>query len=128
MEWLKTIHVSSVALSFFGFFLRGIWMLVDSQMLQKKWVKILPHFIDAILLISATGLLYVLQWSIFDKNWLLTKIAVLFIYIGLGMLALKPGRPKAIRGSAWGAALLVYIYMVSVALTKSSYGFIEWLL
>ena len=61
MEWIKVIHVSCVFLSFCGFFIRGIWMLSGSELLQKRWVKIAPHIIDTTLLASALLMLFVFQ-------------------------------------------------------------------
>ena len=123
MDWLKLIHVSCVVLSFSGFFLRGVWMLSDSIMLQKRWVKIFPHIVDTTLLSSALIMLYTRQWSVLDHQWLQVKILALLVYIGLGMLALKPGRSKVVRSAAWLAGLLVFVFIVSVAFTKSVSGF-----
>jgi len=123
MEWIKSIHISCVILSFSSFFLRGIWMLFSSSMLHRKWVKTVPHVFDATLLLSALLMLYILKWSVLDYQWLQVKIAALLVYIGLGMLALKPGRPKRIKFLAWLSAMLVFLYIVSVATTKSVYGF-----
>ena len=33
---VKQIHLISVALSFLGFFLRGVWMMTDSPLLTAK--------------------------------------------------------------------------------------------
>ncbi len=126
MDWFKVIHISCVVLSFSGFFLRGVWMLSDSIMLQKKWVKISPHIIDTTLLGSAFIMLYTRQWSVLDHQWLQVKILALLLYIGLGMLALKPGRSKAVRVGAWVAGLLVFAFIVSVAFTKSVSGFLTY--
>ena len=123
MEWLKTLHVTCVVLSFSGFFIRGLWMLTAPDKLQNKWVKTVPHIVDAVLLSSALLMLFQLQLSIFENNWLIAKISALAIYILLGMLALKPGRPKLIRGIAWVSGMIIFIYIVSVALTKSVAGF-----
>ena len=54
--------------------------------------------------------------------WLVAKIAGLLLYIGLGMLALRPGRPLALRIAAWVAALLCFGWIVSVAITKQPLG------
>jgi len=37
MENVKIIHVTFVALSFAGFFIRGLWMLKDSALLRQRW-------------------------------------------------------------------------------------------
>ena len=123
MQWVKLLHVSCVTLSFFGFFLRGIWMISGSDLLQKKWVKTLPHVVDATLLTSALIMLYVYQWSVLEHYWLQVKIVALLVYIGLGMLALKPGRSKWVRFAAWVAGLVVFLFIVSVALSRSVFGF-----
>ena len=128
MEWLKLVHVSCVILSFSGFFVRGLWVLLDSHMLQKQWVKILPHIVDSMLLASAVLMLMALHLSVFEHNWLIAKILALLIYIALGMLALNPGRSKVVRGMSWVAGLMVFLYIVSVALTKSPVGFINYYL
>ena len=126
MEWLKPVHITCAVLSFSGFFLRGLWMLQDSSLLNQRWVKIFPHVIDTLLLASALMMLYVLHLSVIENSWLLAKIGALLVYIALGMLALKYGKTKQVRGVAWGAGLLVFMYIVSVALTKSILGFIYW--
>jgi uncharacterized membrane protein SirB2 len=124
MEWLKPLHISCVALSFCGFFLRGVWMLRGSAWLHNKWVKRLPHVVDTGLLVSALSMLYVMQWSVLDHPWLQVKIVALLVYIGLGTLALKPGRSLGVRVAAWMIGLLVFLFIVSVALTKSVSGFV----
>jgi len=43
------------------------------------------------------------------------------------MLALKPGRSAPIRSAAFGAALITFLYIVSVAITKDPAGLIAWL-
>jgi len=123
MEWVKSIHISCVILSFSGFFIRGIWMMLGSSLLYKKWVKTLPHVVDATLLLSALLMLYIMQWSVLDYQWLQVKIGALLVYIWLGMLALKPGRPKRIRFVAWLSGLIVFLFIVSVAINKSVFGF-----
>ena len=125
MEWIKVIHVSCVFLSFCGFFIRGIWMLSGSELLQKRWVKIAPHIIDTTLLASALLMLFVFQWSVFEQEWLQVKIGLLITYIGLGMVALKLGRTLIIRIVAWLTGLLVFLFIVLVAITKSVSGFIS---
>ena len=47
----------------------------------------------------------------------------LVAYVVLGSIALKRGRTEAARGIAFVAALAVFGYIVSVAITKSPKGF-----
>jgi uncharacterized membrane protein SirB2 len=123
--FLKLIHVTCAFVSFAGFALRGYWMVVGNPLLQHRVAKVLPHVIDTLLLGSALSLLMVLQLSPLTQPWLSAKIIALFVYIGLGMVALRFGRSKRTRVSAWLLALLTAGYMVSVAYSKSPLGFLQ---
>ena len=121
---VKTIHQSAVALSFAGFFARGLGALGGAAWVRARPAKTLPHLVDSVLLLSALWLAWTLRLNPAGAPWLLAKIVGLVAYIGLGMVALKDGRPLALRATAWLAALLVFVYIVSVALTKSPLGFL----
>ena len=120
MDLIKTIHITCALLSISGFIIRGVWMMQQSILLQKKVVKILPHIIDTFLLLSALILAINLSVNPFEQFWLLSKIIALFAYIGLGMVALRFGKTLLQRKLAWVAAIGVFIYIVLVALTKQS--------
>ena len=122
METVKTVHVTFVALSFAGFFIRGIWMLKDSPLLQQKWVRISPQVVDTVLLVSAIILAVQLRMSPMEQPWLLAKIIALLAYIAVGLVALRLGRSKGIRLVAWLLGLVIFLYIVSVALSKSVLG------
>jgi len=119
MEIVKTIHVICALLTISGFIGRGLLMIKGSPLLMARWVKVSPHLIDTILLISAILLASQWGWSALQMPWLLAKIGALLVYIALGTLALRPGRPQSIRISAWLAAILTFTYIVSVAVTKN---------
>ena len=114
----KDIHVASVIVTFFLFFIRGVWMIADSNISQRKWTRRLPPVIDTILLASAIVLSVSIRQYPFVHDWLTAKVVALFIYIGLGLLALTYGKTKTIRVSAWIAAQLCFIYIVAVATTN----------
>jgi uncharacterized membrane protein SirB2 len=124
---VKVIHQTAVVLSFSGFFARGLGALQGAQWVRGRLVRTLPHVIDTALLASAIGLAWMLHLDPLATPWLSAKILGLLTYIGLGMLALKPGRPPRTRAAAWVAALLVFAYIVSVAITKNPAGPIAWL-
>ncbi len=124
---VKSLHMTCAALSFTGFFLRGLWMLQQSTRLQQRWVKTLPHIIDALLLGSAIVLAVGLHFSPLHHPWLATKIVALLLYIGLGMVALRFGSTLRVRGIAWVLALLTFVHIVGVAITKSPLGYFSHL-
>jgi uncharacterized membrane protein SirB2 len=119
---LKLVHQTAVALSIGGFFARGVAALRGAAWVRSRMARTLPHVVDTVLLASAIALAWMLRLSPLDTPWLAAKIVGLLAYIGLGMLALRPGRPTSVRATAWVAALLVFAYIVSVALTKDPAG------
>lgn len=117
---LKAVHVSCVIASYTLFFVRGVWMIGDSALLKRRWVKIVPHVIDTVLLVSAVVLAVTIRQYPLVAPWLTAKVLGLVAYIGLGMIALRRGRSKRMRVAMWIAAQLVFFYIVAVALTKSA--------
>ena len=122
---LKHIHSSCAAISFVLFILRGIWSFNGSPIMRQHWVKIVPHIVDTLLLASALGLVITIQQYPFIDAWLTAKFFGLVMYILLGSIALKHGRNKAIRISAWLAALAVFAYIVLVAVKHNPLPFIH---
>ncbi len=122
----KHIHLAFVALSLLGFVVRGIWMMKDSPLLQAKLTKILPHVIDTVLLVSAVILAVQLGFKPGEQPWLQAKIIGLLFYILLGVVALKPRYPKPMRIGAWIAALGVFAFIASAAVSKSAWGFLAF--
>jgi uncharacterized membrane protein SirB2 len=122
MGLVKTVHVICVLLSFAGFFVRGVWMLRDSELLRRRWVRITPQAVDTLLLVSAIVLAIQLRLSPMEQPWLMAKIIALVVYIGVGLVALKLGRSKQVRLYAWLLGLLLFGYIISVAVTKSAMG------
>jgi uncharacterized membrane protein SirB2 len=121
---LKHFHMTCAALSGSFFLVRGTWMLVGSPLLQRGWVKTLPHLIDSLLLASA---LWLAMWSHQypgPQPWLTAKLVALVAYILLGSVALKYGRTKAARALAYAGALAIFGYIVTVAVTKNALFFL----
>jgi uncharacterized membrane protein SirB2 len=122
---LKALHVGCVITSYSLFVLRGVWMLRGSALLQRRWVKIVPHVVDTLLLTSAILLALTIRQYPFVASWLTAKVIGLVLYIALGTIALKRGRTLTIRASAWIAAQLVFFYIVAVAVTHTPAPFLR---
>jgi uncharacterized membrane protein SirB2 len=115
---IKHLHMGCAGLSIAMFLLRGTWMLQGSTMLQRRWVKIVPHLVDTVLLGSAVTLAVISQQYPFAQPWLGAKVVALVLYIILGTIALKRGRTLRIRAIAFGAAIATFAYIVMVAVTR----------
>ena len=112
--------MASAAASISLFLLRGMWMLNDQLALRGRWVRIVPHVIDTILLASAIAMVVMSQQYPFYASWLTAKVLALLVYIGLGMVALKRGKTKRVRAVAFVGAVATFAYIVGVAVTRSA--------
>lgn len=122
---LKPFHLATIAVTLTLFLLRGAWMMADSPRLQARWVRIVPHVNDTLLLASGFSLAVLLGQYPLVNGWLTAKFFALILYIVLGTVALKRGRTKGTRIAAWVAALLVFGYMVAVAVTHDPFPFLQ---
>jgi uncharacterized membrane protein SirB2 len=123
--FLKNLHLTTIAVTLTLFVLRGAWMMMDSSLLQARWVRIVPHLNDALLLASGISLAVLMQQYPLIHGWLTAKFLALLLYIVLGTVALKRGKTKTRRIAAWLAALLIFGYMVAVAVAHDPFPFLQ---
>lgn len=116
---LKLIHQASATVSIVGFILRGGLMLKDSGLLQRRWMRTWPHVIDTLLLASGLWMAINLHLHPGNSSWLGAKLVALLIYIGFGFVALRLGRKRHIRITAFIAAIGCFAYIGLVAVNKS---------
>ena len=102
-------------------------MLQESELLQKKLVRIAPHIIDTVLLLAAIALVVLSEQYPITHPWLTVKVLALVAYIVLGVFALKRGKTKTARVIYLIAAITTFGFMVSVALTRNALGFLSYL-
>lgn len=114
---LKAVHTGSVAASYALFVVRGIWMIARPQLLERTWVRVVPHVVDTMLLASAIALAITIRQYPFVANWLTAKVLALVLYVALGTIALRGAKSKRVRVAAWLAAQIVFGYIIAVALT-----------
>jgi len=110
---LKFLHVGIVIVSVSGFMLRSVWMLLGSPLLERRWVRIVPHFVDTALFASGLALAFSQQINPADHPWFAVKLIAIVVYILAGIVALRTGRSRATRigalfialaAAAWAAA------------------------
>jgi uncharacterized membrane protein SirB2 len=122
---LKQLHLATIAVTLALFILRGAWMIADSPRLHARWVRIVPHVNDTLLLASGISLAVLIQQYPLVHGWLTAKFLALILYILLGTVAIKRGKTRGQRIAAWFAALLVFGYMASVAVTHDPFPFLQ---
>jgi uncharacterized membrane protein SirB2 len=120
---LKHAHLFALGLSFLVFFVRGLLMMRESNLLNHRALLIGPHIINLLLIASGIALAVSLQLSPSEQPWLLVKIVALFVYIGLGVMTFK--HPKMmVRKVLWISALFVFAFIVSIAKSRNPLGFL----
>lgn len=124
---LKAIHVFCAYTTGLGFLLRGILAILQSPVIKHRAMKVLPHIIDTVLLVS--GVVMAITWFSLPvtQYWLIAKISALLLYILFGLLMLRWGVNSRRRWLGLIGGLLVYGYIVGVAHSKSALSFISLL-
>ncbi|HEY0939721.1 MAG TPA: SirB2 family protein [Steroidobacter sp.] len=112
---IKMVHVAAVIASGSLFLLRGAALHAGMTWVMAAPLRYLSYAIDTTLLTAALMLATVLHQYPFVHSWLTVKVLLLVVYIGLGSFALKRGSTRKTRVLCWLAALLVYVFIISVA-------------
>lgn len=112
---IKWAHICAVIASGALFTLRGAGVLAGARWPMWAPLRYLTYTVDTVLLTAALMLVTILHQYPFVQAWLTVKVLLLVVYIVLGTFALK--RARTPRGRAWcyGAALAVFLFIVSVA-------------
>lgn len=111
----KHLHVTLAVISIVFFVIRAWWSVSESTLLKAKFVRIAPHVIDALLLLFGVLLAFMLGAL---PGWLIAKLIGLIVYIAVGTIAIKRGKTPATRAIAAVVAVIVFLYIVGVAITK----------
>jgi len=119
---LRHAHRTFATLSIIGFGARWLGVLGARAWTQRRTANTLPHIIDTLLLASALTMAYGAGFTPENAPWMTTKIILLLVYIGLGVVALRPAQPRPRRLVAGIAAILVFAHIVAVAFTKQPLG------
>ncbi len=112
---LKHLHLTLVVLSGLGFALRGYLKLALEWPLDHPMVRLGPHLLDTLLLISGVGLWWATQYSLL--SWFGAKMLLVLVYIILGIMAFRiRNRPKAIL--IYLLALLCFLTIAALAMHR----------
>lgn len=104
------------------FLLRGMLVFTTGRPLKAAWLRVLPHVIDTLLLISALTLVVWSQQYPFVRPWLTAKVCALVVYILLGVVALR-GKSPSVRFAGFVGAVLSFLYILAVAHTHRAWLF-----
>ncbi|ABU76758.1 siroheme synthase [Cronobacter sakazakii] len=118
---VKHLHILTVVISISLFILRYWWQYRSSPMSSKRWVRIVPHVNDTVLLGSGVALVLITHFYPFTPQgaWLTEKLFGVIIFIVLGFIALgRRPRSQQVRWIAFLLGLVVLYIIVKLATTK----------
>ncbi len=120
--WIKLVHIAAVTASGSLFAIRGLLLILGQPWAMARPVRTLSQAIDTVLLAAAITLTITIGQYPFVDAWLTAKVLLLVVYIALGIRAFRPERSAAARLGYFLAALGVFAFIVSVALTHDPRG------
>lgn len=113
---LKHIHLLLVLLVV-GVFLYRVYLAERKpELLDQKWLKLAPHGLASILLLSGIALTLQGGWLDMAYGWIVAKLILMLGFIALGLLTLKSQGKQ--RWQAFGGSLLVLFLIVKIAAAK----------
>ncbi|MCB1667129.1 MAG: SirB2 family protein [Porticoccaceae bacterium] len=110
---IKYAHIGFALISINLFVFRAALSIMGAPLLQNRWLKVLPHLNDTLLLSAAIYLMIAVGQYPFVNHWLTAKVVALLVYIGLGMVTLKYAKSTLSK-------------LVFALLSISVFGFILW--
>lgn len=120
---LKNVHIGLALISITGFVLRWVWMMNGSSLSTNRLVRIAPHVIDTLFLLSGILLALFIGQLPFRDAWLTAKVIGLVVYILLGMIAMSRRNSRKLQTMAFIAALFTFSWIISVAVFKTPWGY-----
>ncbi len=115
MSGLKILHIITMVITISLFMLRGLGLFTGVGFMRQKWVKIVPHVNDTVLLVTGIWLAIQIQQYPLVDHWLTAKLLALLIYIGFGLMVFRFAQTRAQQVGYWLAAIIVFAYIVGVA-------------
>jgi len=118
----RALHIACAVASIALFVLRHVLTLYRVNWSSWRVLRILPHAIDTVLLLSAVALMFAVHQYPFVNGWLTVKLLALVLYVVVGTIALKRGRTQGVRRVAFFGAAVVFAFIYTVARTHSPWG------
>jgi uncharacterized membrane protein SirB2 len=119
---IRSLHVTCLFVSLALFVIRYLLNIRGIAWQQWRALKIMPHVVDTLLLVSGFMLAYNIGQYPFTSAWLTVKFLALIVYIVLGTIALKRGKTAGIRRLAFLGAAMTFAFVISVARTHNPVG------
>ena len=119
---LKTLHVLCAAASLLLFVVRGGYMLLPAGGLRARIWRWLPAVVDTLLLTFGVWLAILLGINPLQVGWLGVKLLCVIVYIAIGILAFRLRRPRWLKVALFVSAVLLFVFIASIAVWHDPRG------
>lgn len=123
---IRHFHIFVALLSGAIFAMRGAFVIAGARWPLSWPVKWLSYSVDTTLLTAALMLVTILPGAMFANGWLAVKIVLIFVYIMLGVFALRAAKTRSSRISLYLAALVAYTCIYATARSHNPLGALVW--
>lgn len=120
-EGFKHLHALFAVLSIVSLLLRIVIGWKDSEKLNKKPLKIIPHAIDGLFTLSIVGILIATNAHPFTSGFHTEKLVGLLVYIAISVLAVlsvKGKFPSVTKIPFSLLAVATWLWLAHVAFSK----------
>ncbi|MEM0911009.1 MAG: SirB2 family protein [Pseudomonadota bacterium] len=115
---LKHLHLTAVSFSFVVFLIAFAAAILQSPLAEKKWLKILPHVLYTVILITAISLWLSVNAYAFD--WLASKLLGFILYVLSISYAIKWAKNNRMRYIGLASAFAWLLLTASIAFSKNA--------
>ncbi|MCC5880917.1 MAG: SirB2 family protein [Idiomarina sp.] len=118
----KHIHMTMAILSMVFLLVRFAMGMRRPQQLNQRWAKVLPHVVDALLIVSIIGMLSSVSVSLFPAGFITEKAVMFILYIVfsvLCVLSLRGRMSSKLRVPTFALAVFSWLWLIHVAFSKS---------
>jgi len=123
--FIKTLHISTVALSIGLLLFRTVLLLRSSKLLKNRFLKLIPHINDSLLLITAITMLFTSEYiSSGNMEWIYAKVSAMILYIVTGIYLFRYANSNRQIVYLLALAIILYLYIIQTAITKNLIPFI----
>lgn len=119
---MKHIHLLFVLLVVVTYLYRVYLAERQPEKLQHKCMKLTPHALAGLLLLSGVALTIQGDWFSIAYGWIVAKLILMLVFIGLGLVTIKS--EGNLRWKAFAGSLLVLFLIVKIAVAKQVFFFV----
>ena len=121
---IKHAHIGLVMVSVALFALRGAAVQAGMRWPRARSVRLASYAIDTGLLAAGLALVAILPGGLFANGWLAAKLALLVLYVVLGVYAMRRARSRGGRLLCYLAALATFAMIYGIARTHHPLGYL----